>query len=154
MLFEKKNTVNGKTGNSYNFQSVSYSPWTVPILVFRAITAGNGKGSCGLNVKTANAGGGRNHQVFGVRGPRGNKTIKNTVPLKHVKLWLWLLWLWLWLWFVVVDDVADSASAVSNILPDVWYANVPTFANLTKNDQTNGKMYIMHWWYSIEYESV
>jgi cell division septal protein FtsQ len=80
-------------------------------------------------VKTTNAGGGRNHQVFGVRAPRGNKTIKNTVPLKHVKLWLWL-WL-LWFVFVVVVGVADSASAasaVSIILPNVWYANVPTFA--------------------------
>lgn len=68
----------------------------------------------------------------------------NMFPLKHVKLWLWL-------WFVVVDDVADSVSAVSNILPDVWYANVPTFANLTKNDQTNGKMYVIQ---MVEYESV
>jgi len=82
-------------------------------------------------VKTTNAGGGRNHQVFGVRAPRGNKTIKNTVPLKHVKLWLWL-WL-LWFVFVVVvgvgvADSASAASAVSIILPNVWYANVPTFA--------------------------
>jgi hypothetical protein len=82
-------------------------------------------------VKTTNAGGGRNHQVFGVRAPRGNKTIKNTVPLKHVNLWLWL-WL-LWFVFVVVvgvgvADSASAASAVSIILPNVWYANVPTFA--------------------------
>ena len=82
-------------------------------------------------MKTTNAGGGRNHQVFGVRAPRGNKTIKNTVPLKHVKLWLWL-WL-LWFVFVVVvgvgvADSASAASAVSIILPNVWYANVPTFA--------------------------
>lgn len=33
---------------------------------FTVFPACNGKGSCGLNVKTTNAGGGRNHQVFGV----------------------------------------------------------------------------------------
>jgi hypothetical protein len=80
-------------------------------------------------VKTTNAGGGRNHQVFGVRAPRGNKTIKNTVPLKHVKLWLWLLWfVFVVLVGVGVADSASAASAVSIILPNVWYANVPTFA--------------------------